>query len=153
MPISKPLGVAPSLLVPRDAEVTAADAGTRITARWREVARDAFDLETWIADRRNDPPAALRRAAFDADRLGRRATVRVATGFDMTLPYGASRLWPVHEFARRDGVAERRWPGLRVLEAEDGGIAWTIGVRIDVRYAVQPTSARVAIVEVETTRG
>ena len=142
-------GIAPSIELPRGAHITHTHAWARVDARWDEVARDQFDLEAWSEARRADPKTPPHRAALDADRVGSRATLRIWTLRDFVHPLGSGKRLPVYELAIKDGLPRDRNPGLRVLEAEDGGIAWVVGVRLDRRYAVTESTTRVAIFEVD----
>ena len=141
--------IGPALELPHGAQVTHTYAWATIDARWDEIAREAFDLDAWSLARRADPSKPPHRAAFDADRLGARATLRVWTDRDFVLPLGSEKRFSVYQLAVKDGLPRDRNPGLRVLEAEDGGIAWVVGVRVDRRYAITEATTRVATVEVD----
>lgn len=141
--------VGPAVELTRGARVEHTYARAQITARWDEVARDAFDLDAWSAARRCDQGMPPRRAAFDADRLGARATLRIATERDVVLPLGSEKPLAVCELAIKNGLPRARHPGLRVLEADDGGVAWVAGIRVDRRYAITDMTTRVAVLEVD----
>lgn len=145
--------VGPSIEIPRGSSVTHAYDWATVVARWDEVARDAFDLDAWAQARRTDAvtPSAtpVRRAALDAERLGSRATLRIWTDRDVVHPLGTDRRYRIDELAVKQRFPRDRHPGLRVLEADDGGIAWVVGIRLDRRYAVSETTTRVALLEVE----
>ena len=141
--------IGPEIELPRGSHVVHPYAWATVDARWDEVARDAFDLDAWSVARRGDARATPHRAAFDADRLGARATLRIWTERDFVLPLGSEKRVGVYDLAVKDGLPRDRNPGLRVLEADDGGIAWVVGIRVDRRYAVTDATRRVAIVDVD----
>ncbi len=140
--------IGPAIELPRVSHVSHTYAWARIDARWEEVERGSFDLDAWSTARRADAGEPPHRAALDADRLGTRATLRIWTERDVVHPLGSDKRIPVYELAIKDGLPRDRAPGLRVLEADDGGIAWVVGIRVDRRYAITEATSRVAVVEV-----
>lgn len=122
----------------------------KLDVRWNEVDRSEFDLDAWRCERRRDGRAPPHHAALDAQLLGARARIRLATPLDRSMPWGADGWEWAMNFAQRNGVPARRNGGLRVVEAADGGIAWIVGVRTDARYAITDSTERVALLEVHT---
>lgn len=115
---------------------------------WTESARSEFDLDAWRTARRRDGREPPHFAAFDAHALGTHARLRLATPLDRFRPLGGPEWVWAMDFAQRHGVPVRRNGGLRVLQANDGGVAWVVGVRSDARYAVTQATERVARLEV-----
>ncbi len=140
---------APSIELPRGGHVTRPYEWATVDVRWEDVPRETFDLAAWRDARRSDGRGYPHRAALDADRLGPRATLRAVSDLDHVFPLGAKDASLAIDFAAKNGIARERAVGLRVLEADDGGVAWIVGVRVDRRYAITDDTKRVALFEVD----
>ena len=139
----------PDIEVPRESRVVRACATATVEAGWTEVGRTEFDLEAWRAATRSAPGRPPHAAVLDADRLGRRATLRVMDLLDRFEPHGGRGAVEIGSFVGKQGLPNGRRPGVRVLEADDGGIAWVVGHRIDRRYAITDETTRVARLDVD----
>jgi tRNA(Ile)-lysidine synthase len=122
-------------------------AGGLVVASRDDVPASDFDVHAWARSlpRPGGPPPW--RAALDAGALGPRLVLRGVRPGDRFTPLGGSREARVSEWLSKAGWPEVLRRGVRVLESP-AGIAWVVGHRIDARFAVRSTSARVAVVTV-----